>query len=89
MSYNLHTRVDKLERRAPSPLEQMTEEELQARLNKIHDRLDQSLGLNSRMLEVSELKMLIQAELQGEEATKSLLDQLRQKYGPPLHGGSS
>jgi hypothetical protein len=89
MSYNLESRVERLERCAPSPFEQMTEEELQARLNKIHDRLDQSLGLNSRMLGIPELQMLIRAELQGEEAVKALIDQLRQKYGPPLVRASS
>jgi hypothetical protein len=85
MRYNLESRVDRLERQRPaSPYEQMTYEELQARLDDINEQLSQHCGFDTRRMEIAEHRTLLDADERGDtETVNSILEQLRCKYGPP------
>jgi hypothetical protein len=75
MSYNLETRVERLERQRPeNPYEQMTDEELQARLDCLNERLSQMLGFNTRDMNFAESQMLIQAEAGGEASVNTVVE---------------
>jgi hypothetical protein len=85
VSYTLETRVERLERQQPSnPYEHLSDAELEARLAAINERLSEIYGFDSRAMDRDERRMLDQAEEQGEEALKTVVDQLRRKYGPLL-----
>jgi len=85
VSYTLETRAERLERQQPSnPYEHMTDEQLEARLAAINERLSEIYGLDFRTMDRDERRMLDQAEEQGEEALKTVVEQLRRKYGPLL-----
>ena len=87
MSYNLETRVDRLERLKPAnPYAHLTDAELEARITSIDERLSDLLGFNTKPMEIAESRMLCEAEARGGESVNAVVDQLRRKCGPPRSG---
>jgi hypothetical protein len=85
MSYNLETRVERLERQRPAnPYEHMTDEELEARVAALDAELSQRSGFYTKGMEMVELRQWIEVEERGDpKAANALLEQFRRKYGPP------
>jgi hypothetical protein len=85
MSYNLESRVERLERHRPeNPLEHLSEAELQARLSHLNDQLSELLGFNTRPMDMADHRMLMEADARGGDSVNTVAEQLRRKYGPPL-----
>jgi hypothetical protein len=90
MSYNLETRVEKLERQQPSnPYVHLSDAELEARLAEIDEQFFQLSGIHFDKLSPIDQQLLKDAVDKGGETETTVLQQLKAKQAAEAAAGAS